>query len=63
MVLEKLKGIFSKESEYKTKILDGNEFITIFWEKIRKKRAKNLKMFLLEIDPNKYNKIDYPWKI
>ena len=61
IVLEKMKVIFSKESEYKTKVLDGNEFITVFKEKVREKRLKNLKMFLMEIDSDRYDKVNYQW--
>jgi hypothetical protein len=58
-VLEKLKVIFSEESEYRAKVLAGNEFIPVFKERVRKKRAENLKMFLMEINPERYGKVNY----
>jgi hypothetical protein len=62
-VLEKLKVIFAKDSGYKTLVLKGNNFITVFREKIRKKRLDDLKMFLKEIDPVRYAEVNYDqWK-
>ena len=60
IVLEELKAIFLNE-DYRAKILDGNEFIIIFKEKIRKKRIKNLMMFLMDIDPDRYSNINFQW--
>ena len=59
-VLEMLKNIFTQE-EYRAKILYGNEFASIFIEKVRNKRVKILRMFLLEIDPARYEKVDFQW--
>ena len=60
-ILEKLKVIFSKESEYKVKILHGDDFIVVFKEKIRRKRINHLKIFLMEIDSDNYSRMNYQW--
>jgi len=63
IVLEKLRIVFSKESEYKKKVLAVNDFVAIFREKVRKKRLEYLKMFLMEIDPARYGEVNFSlWK-
>ncbi|MDR0312013.1 MAG: hypothetical protein LBI14_00285 [Treponema sp.] len=63
MVSEKLSVIFSKESEYRTLVLKENNFVAIFREKIRRKRLEYLKMFLMEIDPDRYSGVNFDnWK-
>jgi hypothetical protein len=61
-VLEEMQVIFSKGSEHRKKILDGNDFICVFKEKIRKKRVKNLEMFLMLIDPDRFGKMNFNWQ-
>jgi len=56
-VLEKLKVVFSSDSEYKAVILKVNDFGAVFRGKIGKRRLPILKEFLMKIDPVRYGPV------
>ena len=59
IVLEKLKVIFSDDSEYRIKILDGNNFCSTFRERLRTKWLRNLEPLLLKIDESRYSTVNF----
>ena len=58
-VLEKLRAVFSSDSDYQAQILKVNDFGTVFYSKIGKRRMPILKDFLMKIDPVRYGTVHY----
>ena len=58
-VLDKLKVVFSNDSDYQIKILVGNAFGRVFLDKLGKRRMPTLKYLLMKIDPARYGPIQY----
>jgi hypothetical protein len=61
-VLEKLKVVFSSNSPYRAQILTVNKFGTVFRNKIGQRRMPILKEFLMQIDPERFGKVQYKYK-
>ena len=57
--LEKLKVVFSKDSAHQLKILYGNDLSAVFRQRLGKKRQRNLKNHLEEIDKKSYGNIKW----
>ena len=58
-VLEKLKVVFSNDSDYQAQILKVNDFGAAFSGKIGKRRMPYLKDLLIKIDPVRYGSVHY----
>ena len=58
-VLEKLRIVFSSDSDYQAQILKVNDFGTVFRNKVGKRRMPFLKHFLMKIDPARYGSVQY----
>lgn len=58
-VLEKLKVVFASDSEYQGTVLKGNDFRTVFRQRLGKGRLETLKQLLLKIDSVRYGPVHY----
>jgi len=58
-VIEDLKVIFDVGSEYRIKVLDGNDFVVVFRNILGKKRLAKLKILLLQIDANRFSTVTW----
>ena len=61
IVYDKLKIIFSGDSVYQIKVLDGYVFGAVFIQRLGRKRLRNLKYHLENIDKNRYGPIDWAY--
>ena len=59
IVLEKLRIVFSNDSDFQAQILKVNDFGIVFYNKIGKRRMLFLKNFLMKIDPARYGTVHY----
>ena len=58
-VVNELKEVFSNDSPYRIKVLDGNEFVVVFRNILGKKRLLKLMIILNEIDPKRFKEIEW----
>lgn len=59
LAIEKLRPIFSRDSDKWKLVIDGGSFIATFKKDLGKKRRRYLKKLLLAIDGDMYKDIDF----
>ena len=63
LVYGKLKIVFSVDSRYQIKVLDGNVFGSVFIQRLGKKRLEKLKYHLEKIDKERYGIVEWEYCI